>query len=327
MRAAVRDRYGPPELVLRLDDTDPPVPRDDEVLLRMRASSLNRGDRYALEGIPMPFRFVLGLLRPKSRGLGMDFAGEVLEVGSAVDDVSPGDEVFGQVDFGETWAELACVPANLTAPMPRGMTFEQAAAIPVAGFTALQGLRDASQLAAGQSILLNGSTGAVGCFAVQIAKALGAEVTAVCSARNAELVRALGADEVIPYEERSFLDCERRFDVLFDIVGNHSAWACRKVLKESGTFTSVGGPEGRWLGPTAHLVGARLAGAFMSQRVASFTGTPNKPDLLALTELIEAGELRAEVSATYPLEQIADALRFLKEGRPAGKVVITMNAA
>ena len=275
----------------------------------------------------MPLRSVTGLRRPSKGGLGSDFAGEVVQVGGAVTEVAPGDAVYGQVDLGQTWAEYAAVPAALVAPAPAGLTPVQAAAIPLAGLTALQGLRDASGLQAGQSVLLNGSTGAVGCFAVQIAKALGARVTAVCGRRNVDLVRDLGADEVVPHEERSLLDCGEGFDVLFDIVGNHSVWACRKLLKRTGTFTVVGGPEGRWLGPVPHILGSQILGRIVPQRVATFTGTPNQTDLRVLTQLIEEGRLRAEISRTFPLEDTAAALRYLTEERPAGKVAITMKSS
>jgi NADPH:quinone reductase-like Zn-dependent oxidoreductase len=238
----------------------------------------------------------------------------------------PGDAVYGQMDLGQTWADFACVPAELVAPKPTGLSWTEAASVPLAALTALQGLRDASQLQAGQSVLINGSTGAVGHFAVQIAKALGAHVTAVCSERNTELVRELGADDVIAYESGSFLDCGAQFDVLFDVVGNHSVWACRRVLKRDAVFTVVGGPEGRWLGPVPHIVGSLLLGMLLPQRVASFSGAPSRADLEVLTDWLETGRLRVVVSRTFPLEETAEAVRYQKEGRPAGKVALSMES-
>jgi NADPH:quinone reductase-like Zn-dependent oxidoreductase len=323
MKAVVRDAYGPPD-VLKVEETDRPVPGDHEVLLRVRASSLNRGDRYVMEGIPFPFRLALGLFRPKQRGLGMDFAGEVEEVGSRVTDLRPGDAVYGQQDLGRTWAEYVCVPASLVAPKPSNLTYEQAAAVPVSAFTALQGLRDHGGVEAGRTVLINGATGAVGTFAVQIAKALGAEVTGVCSERNVELVRSLGADHVIPYETEDFTACGRQFDVLFDVVGNRPLRACRRVLQPKGTFLPVGGPAGRWLGPLVSLMAARFQAPFVSQRVVLFTGTPNRPDLLVLTELIESGKVTPAIDRQFELTEIVEAMRYLIEGRPASKVVITV---
>lgn len=325
MKAIVRDAYGSPD-VLRLEEIDRPVPGDDEVLLRVRASSLNRADRYMLQGTPMPMRLMLGLLGPKKRGLGMDFAGDVVEVGRGVTDVQPGDAVYGQVDLGETWAEYACVPAAVVAPKPSNLTYEQAGAIPVSAFTALQGLRDKGRIGAGHRVLINGATGAVGTFAVQIARALGAaEVTGVCSERNLELVRSLGADHVIPYEAEDFLACGRTFDLLFDVVGNRPLRACCGVLEPEGTYLLVGAPEGgRWLGPIGTLMAVQLAAPFVKQRVKSFVGKSSRPDSLTLTEWIESGQLTPAIDRQFPLADTADALRYLVEGRPASKVVISV---
>jgi len=206
MRAIVRDCYGGPE-VLKLEHIELPVPGPNEVLVRVRASSLNRADRYILQGTPMPLRFMTGLWRPRKRGVGMDFSGVVEAVGDKVSDSKAGDEVFGQVDNGELWAEFARVPAALVAPKPPSLSHPQAASIPLSGLTALQGLRDAGRVEAGQRVLVNGSTGAVGTFAVQIAKALGAEVTAVCSERNFDLVRSLGASQLFAYDKEDFTGC------------------------------------------------------------------------------------------------------------------------
>lgn len=325
MKAIVRDTYGPPE-VLELVEVERPVPGDDEVLLRVRASSLNRGDRYVMQGTPWALRLATGLRKPKKRGLGMDFAGDVEAVGSRVNDVQPGEAVYGQLDLGEMWAEYACVPASLVAPKPSNLTYEQAGAVGAAAFTALQGLRDKKRGGTGRSVLINGATGAVGTFAVQIAKALGAEeVTGVCSERNVELVRSLGADHVIPYEHEDFLACGRTFDTLFDVVGNRPLRACCKLLERGGTYVAVGAPEGgRWLGPGRRLLGVQLQALFVRPRVKLFTGTPNRPDLLVLTEMIESGKLTPSIDRRFELAETARAMRYLVEGRPPSKVVITM---
>jgi NADPH:quinone reductase-like Zn-dependent oxidoreductase len=323
MKAIVRDAYGPPD-VLKLEEIDRPVPSDDEVLLRVRASSLNRADRYLMQGTPMPIRLVSGLFKPKKRGLGLDFAGDVEEVGSRVADVNPGDAVYGQQDMGEVWAEYACVPASLVAPKPSNLTYVQAAAVPLSGFTALQGLRDQGRVEAGQTVLINGSTGAVGTFTVQIAKALGAEVTAVCSERNMEFVRRLGAEHVIPYETEDFLDCGRQFDVLFDVVGNRPLRACRRVMKPKAIFVMAGSPEDGWLGPIGPMMAKLAQGPFVSQRVTTFVGTPNRADLLVLTELIESGKVTPAIDRQFELAEIVDAMRYLVEGRPPSKVVISV---
>ncbi len=323
MRAIVRDAYGPPD-VLRVEEIARPVPRDDEVLLRVRASSLNRGDRYLMQGRPAPIRLMSGLFSPSKRGMGMDFAGDVVEIGSGVSEVRIGQAVYGQLDFGEIWAEYACVPASLVAPKPHNLTYEQAAAIPISGLTALQGLRNQGRVGPGQSVLINGSTGAVGTFAVQIAKALGAEVTAVCSERNVGLVRSLGADHVIPYETEDFTACERRFDVMFDVVGNRSLSQCRRVLKAKGTLVPVGGPEEGLLGAMGPLLAVLIQAPFISQRVTPFVATADRSDLLTLSEWIEAGIVAPAIDRQFPMAEIAEAMNYLMHGRPPSKVVISV---
>ncbi len=323
MKAIIRESYGSAD-VLQLVDTDRPNPHDDEVLIRVRGSSINRGDRYVMQGSPLPMRAMLGLFGPRQPGLGMDFSGEVVEVGSAVTNVNPGDAVYGQVDLGQTWAEYACVPANLVAPKPSNLTREQAGAVAASAFTALQGLRDQGHVQAGTRVLINGSTGAVGTFAVQIARALGAgEITAVCSERNRDLVLSLGADTVIPYETEDYLACGRTFDVMFDVVGNHSLRANARLLEPDGIYVSVGAPEGGFvLGPLLPLMAVHVFAPFVTPRVGTFTGTPNRPDLLVLTEMIEAGQLTPSIDRTFDLADTAEAMRFQIEDRPAGKVAI-----
>lgn len=323
MKAIERDTYGTAD-VLELVEIDRPTPGDDEVLIRVCGSSINRADKYTMQGTPMPFRLMLGVLGPKQRGLGMDFSGDVVEVGSGVEDIAVGDAVYGQRDLGQTWAEYACVPAELVAPRPSNLTHEQAGAVPLSGFTALQGLRDQGKVQPGTRILINGATGAVGTFSVQIARALGAtEVTAVCSERNRERVLSLGADTVIPYETEDYLECGRTFDVLFDVVGNHPLRANARLLVPAGIYVSVGAPEGgRWLGPLIPFMAVHLAAPFVKPSVGSFTGTPNKPDLRVLTEMIEAGQVFPSIDRTFDLADTAEAMRYLVDERPAGKVAI-----
>lgn len=323
MQAVVRDTYGSPD-VLRFETIARPTPGPDEVLVRVRASSLNRADRYRLEGIPAPIRLVSGLFKPRTRGLGMDFAGDVAAVGGRVTDLKPGDAVYGDASFGEMWAEYGCVSASQVAPMPSNLTCEQAAAVPLSGTTALQGLRDFGRVTPGQSVLINGATGAVGTFAVQIARALGADVTAVCSQRNLQLVRELGAEHVIAYETEDYTACGRQFDVLFDVILNHTLRESCRVLKPGGVYLPVGGPEGRWLGPVAPLMAAMLQAPLVRPRVASFTAEANRADLEALTALIEAGAVTPAIDRTFPLAEIADAMRYLVDGHPPSKVVISM---
>lgn len=322
MKAIVRDTYGSPD-VLRLEEVERPIPKDDEVLLRVRASSLNRADRYLLQGTPRLIRVVSGLFKPKKRGMGMDFSGDVEQVGDQVADVKPGDAVYGQVDFGETWAEYACVPGSLVATKPENMTYEEAAAVPLSGLTALQGLHK-GRVEDGQTVLINGATGAVGTYAVQIARAFGAEVTAVCRECNTELVRSLGADHVIAYDSEDFTQCGRQFDALFDVAGNRSLRACRQVIKRKGTYIVVGAPDDGWLGPVGPLLAKMIQGPFVSQRVVSFTAKPNRRDLHALTDLIESGKVRSAIDRQFDLAEIPDALRYLAEQRPPSKVVISI---
>jgi len=323
MKAIVRDEYGAPE-VLKLEEVNRPVPKDDEVLVRVRASSLNRADLYGIQGFPMLLRLAMGLFKPRVRGVGLDFAGDIVEVGALVDDLQPGEPIYGQASVGQTWAEYVCVPASLTAPKPKTLSYEQAAAVPLSALTALQGLRNQGQVTEGTSALINGATGAVGTFAVQIAKALGArEVTAVCSERNVELVRSLGADHVIPYESEDLLACDRKFDLFFDGVGNRPLRACLGLLNATGIFVASGAPDtGRWLGPVKRTLSVLTQAVFVPQKVKVFVGTPNQADLLTLTELIESGKVTPAIDRVFPLEETPDAVRYLIEGRPSSKVVL-----
>jgi NADPH:quinone reductase-like Zn-dependent oxidoreductase len=321
MKAIVHHRYGTPD-VLKLVDVDKPVPADDEVLVRVRASSVNPAEWYGMTGL-LVARTQAGLLKPKEPRLGTDFAGVVEAVGSGVEDFKPGDEVFG----GRTGAFAEYVSVrNAIAPKPANVSFEQAAAVPIAGLTALQGLRDHGQVQPGQKVLVNGASGGVGTFAVQIAKALGAEVTGVCCTRNVDLVRSLGADHVVDYEQEDFTRNGERYDLFLDVAGSRSWSECKRVLKPDSTFVLVGAQRGgnRLLGPLGHVIKVRLASLRASQKVAFFIAKLTREDLLVMRELVEAGKVTPVVERTYPLSETAEALRYLGEGHAQAKNVITV---
>jgi NADPH:quinone reductase-like Zn-dependent oxidoreductase len=323
VRAAVRDRYCSPEGV-EIREIEKPVPTADEVLVRVRAASVNIADWYGVTGRPWVGRVSMGLRRPKEPRLGVDYAGEVEAVGQNVIGFAPGDEVFG----GRTgcYAEYVCARADRAiVPKPANVTFEEAAAVPVAALTALQGLRDKGGLQPGQKVLINGASGGVGTFAVQIAKALGADVTAVCSTRNVDTARSIGADHVIDYTRDDFTRTDERYDVLLDVAGSRSWSECRRVLAPHATLVIVGGPKAnRLLGPIGHLAGVRLAALRSSQNVVFFIAKLNKPDLLVLQELLEAGKVTPVVERRYELSEIADALGYMGEGHAQGKIVLTV---
>jgi len=321
MKAVVRDRYGSSE-VLKLDEVEKPELVDDGVLVRVHASSVNRGDWYFMTGRPWAARPTMGLLRPKSRLIGGDFAGTVEAVGKDVTELQPGDEVFG--GRSGSFAEYVCARMGI-ARKPANLTFEEAAAVPIAALTALQGLRDHGQLQPGQSVLVNGASGGVGTFAVQIAKALGAEVTAVCSTRNVEQARSLGADHVIDYSREDFTRSGGRYDLLFDNAGSRSWSACRRVLEPHGTLVLIGAPKADPLfGPLRHVARIRLASMRGSQKAVFFIAKFNKPDMAVLRELLEAGKVTPVVECRYELSEVADALRYMGEGHAQGKIVITV---
>jgi len=279
MRAAVRDRYGSPDVV-ELQEIDKPVPTEDEVLVRVRAASLNIADWYEVTGRPYVGRTQMGLFKPKTNRLGVDYAGTVEAVGENVTEFQPGDEVFG--GRNGAYAEYVCAREDRAiVRKPANVTFEEAAAVPIAAITALQGLRDKGQLEPGQKVLINGASGGVGTFAVQIAKALGAEVTAVCSTGNVDLARSIGADHVIDYNKEDFTRGDRRYDLLLDIAGSRSWSACKRVLDPQATFVMAGGPKtNRLLGPLGHLVKLRLAAVGSGRKVIFFIAKFNKADML-----------------------------------------------
>jgi NADPH:quinone reductase-like Zn-dependent oxidoreductase len=322
MKAIVTDRYGPPD-VLTYRDVDAPTMGDDDVLVRVHAASVNPLDWYFTTGTPYLLRLVAGVRRPKRAIRGADMAGRVESVGANVTAFSPGDAVFGST--GSSFAEYVSVPENDLAHVPSAMSLEDAAAVPVAAITALQGLRDHARLKAGQTVLINGASGGVGTFAVQIAKALGAEVTGVCSTRNVEMVRLLGADHVVDYTEHDFAADDRRYDVMLDNIGNRTLSDCRRVLTPKGTYVVVGAPKkGKLLGPVKRLIAAKVRFMFASQRSVSFTAKETKKELLALVELVDSGQLRSVIDRRYPLSDVADAVRYQAEGHARGKIIITV---
>ena len=321
MKAIMRSTFGPPD-VLELRETGKPEAGDGETLVRVRAASVNPADWYGVTGRPYVGRVSMGLRRPKTDRVGTDFAGTVEAVSKGVTHVQPGDEVFGA--RSGALAEYVCV-RDAVVLKPANITLEQAAAVPVAAITALQGLRDKGGLQPGQRVLVNGASGGVGTFAVQIAKALGAEVTGVCSTGNVELVRSLGADHVVDYTQEDFTRSGRRYDLLLDIAGSRSWSECKRVLEPEATLVIVGAPKGsRLLGPLSHVIGLRLASVGSSRTVVFFIAKLNRADLDVLRELIEAGKVTPFVDRTYPLSETADAFRYLGEGHARGKVVVTL---
>ena len=322
MMAVVHDTYGSPD-VLELREVAKPELTDDGVLVRVRATSVNRAQWYALAGKPYVARPMMGgLLKPKSPLLGADFAGTVDAVGRDVTEFRPGDEVFGGSDGA--FAEYVCAGGGV-AQKPANLTFEEAAAVPTAALTALQALRDRGHVQPGQKVLINGASGGVGTFAVQIAKALGAEVTAVCSTRNLALTRSLGADHVIDYTEEDFTRNGQRYDLMLDIAGSRSWRSCRRVLKPQATVVIIGGPAtSPLLGPLGHMIGSRIASIASSQKAVFFIANFNQPDLTVLRELLEDRRVTPVVERRYELRETADALRYMGEGHAQGKLVITV---
>jgi NADPH:quinone reductase-like Zn-dependent oxidoreductase len=322
MKAIVRNRYGSPD-VLELVEIDKPEPTDDEVLVRVRAVSVNPADWYTLTG-PLIARIPNGLRKPKSNRLGVDYAGTVEAVGKNVTQFRPGDDVFG----GRTgaFAEYVCARADRGVVLkPANVNFEEAAAVPIAALTALQGLRDKGQIQAGQKVLINGASGGVGTYAVQIAKSFGAEVTGVCSTRNVEIARSLGADRVVDYTREDFTRRDERYDLLLDVAGSRSWSECKRVLEPHATLVVVGAPKGnRVVGPLGHIVKKRLASMPGSRKAVFFVAKFNKADMDVLRELLEAGKMRSVIDRRYELSAIADAFRYLGEGHAQGKIVITM---
>lgn len=325
MKAIVRHGYGSPD-VLRLEEVERPAVLDDSVLVRVRAASLNALDWHFMRGAPLLARMGEGLRAPKTPGLGVDLAGLVEAVGQDVTGFRPGDAVFGRA-FG-SFAEYARGKTGSFAPKPANISFEQAAAIAVAGSTALQGLRDRGQLMPGHRVLINGAGGGVGTFAVQIAKSFGTEVTGVCSTRNLDIVRSIGADHVIDYTKEDFTKTDQRYDLIFDLVGNHSFSERRRILNPNGICVMAGvGGAGWHDGMGMRLVGelnAYVASRFVSEKFITYIATLNKADLTILGDLMQAGKVTPVIDRTYKLNETRDALRYLETGHARGKVVITV---
>jgi NADPH:quinone reductase-like Zn-dependent oxidoreductase len=311
MKAIVHKKYGSPD-VLELQDVEKPTPKENEVLVKVRASSVNPAEWYLMSGLFLA-RLGSGLLKPKETRLGVDFSGVVEAVGSGVTQFKPGDEVFGARTGA--LAEYVCKQVPTLMLKPTNITFEQAAAVPTAAITALQGLRNYGQIQAGQNVLINGAAGGVGTFAVQIAKALGAEVTGVCSTRNVEMVRSLGADFVVDYTREDFTRSERRYDLLLDNAGSRSWGEYRRVLKPKANFVIVGGPKGNpIIGPLSHVIKIKLAALGASQKTSFFVAQFNREDMNFLRELLETGKVKPVVERTYPLAKTSEALHYLGTG-------------
>jgi NADPH:quinone reductase-like Zn-dependent oxidoreductase len=325
MKAIVQERFGSPE-VLQFVDTDLPEIGPDDVLVRVHAAALNPYDWHVLRGDPYVARLMgtVGLTNPKARVAGVDGAGRVQAVGADARGVRPGDEVLGR--FEGTFAEYARAAADKVVPKPARLTFEQAAAVPMAGQAALRAVRDVGGAQAGHGVLINGAAGGVGSFAVQIATALGGEVTGVCSTRNVELVRSLGAAHVIDYTKDDFTDGREHYDVILDNVGNQPLRRLRQALTPTGTlvFNAGGSPSERLIGPIGPIIRVIAVNPFVRQRLRPLSDTWTREHLLAVTDLIEAGKLTPVLSRTYPLADTAAALRYVEDGHARGKVAISV---
>ncbi len=319
MKAIVYTKYGPPE-VLKLKEVERPTPKDNEVLVKVHAASVNYGDLPILRGEPLQRLIGGGPLKPKHKILGDDIAGRVEAVGRNVKQFQPGDEVFGISAFG-AFAEYVCATEDLLVLKPASMTFEEAAAIPIAASTALNGLRDKGQIQSGQKVLINGASGGVGTFAVQIAKSFGAEVTGVCSSRKLDMVRSIGADQVIDYAREDFTKSGQRYDLILAVGGYHPISDYKRALSPEGIYVCAGGSAAQYfqallLGPLISMMG--------SKKLGSMYGNPKQKDYVFLIELFEAGKVVPVIDRRYPLSKVPEALRYLEEGHAHGKVVITV---
>jgi NADPH:quinone reductase-like Zn-dependent oxidoreductase len=326
MKAVVYTDYGSPN-VLEIRDIKKPVPNDDQVLIKIRAASINPLDWHYMEGTPYIMRaFGVGLRKPKDPRLGVDYSGTVEAVGKNVTQFKPGDDVFG--GRSGTFSEYVCGRADKAIVLkPANITFEQAASVPIAAITALQGLRDKGKIQPGQKVLINGASGGVGTFAVQIAKSFGADVTGVCSTRNLDMVRSLGADHVIDYTKEDFTKGEQRYDLILDNVGTQPLSGFRHVLVPKGICVMIGGGgpnDGGLIGPLARPLKTLLLSPFVSQKMGMMMAELNKNDLTILADLMQSGKMTPVIDKTYPLSQIAEAIRYLEQGHARGKVIITM---
>jgi NADPH:quinone reductase-like Zn-dependent oxidoreductase len=321
MKAIVQDRYGPPGEVLALREVDVPVPGGDEVSIRVHAAAIHPGDWMLVTGRPYLMRVMFGLSGPRKKTPGFDVAGVVEAVGAEVEELRPGDEVFGQCD-GSCAERVVAAPKRL-APKPSNLTFPEAAACPLSGDAALRALRDAGRVRPGHTVLINGASGGVGTFAVQVAKSMGAEVTAVCSTRNVELVLSLGADHVVDYTREDFTRSARRYDFVLDNVGNHSLSALRRVVAPGGTVVPNNGTSGgRWTGPLGRTLAALALSPILPAQGRPFLALGDRADLLVLKEMLESGTLRPVIDRSFHLADVPAAFEYLEQGHARGKVVI-----
>jgi NADPH:quinone reductase-like Zn-dependent oxidoreductase len=321
MQAILHSRYGPPD-ALELKDIDQPVVTDDQVLARVHAAAVGKGDWLTVQGLPYVARLRYGLPNPKHPVPGFDVAGRIEAVGPNVTQLQPGDAVFGWCEG--SFAEYASVPEGQLALKPANLSFEQAAAVPISGFAALQALRDTGRVQPGQQVVIIGASGGVGSFAVQIAKAFGAEVTGVCSTKSVDMVRSIGADHVIDYTQQDFTRTGQRYDLILEMAGNRSLSDLRRALTPKGTLVLVGGSGGRWFMGTGRTLRAVLVSPLVGQRLRSFFSKPKGADLVVLKELLEAGKLTPVIDRTFPLSETPEALRYVGEQSTQGKTVITV---
>jgi NADPH:quinone reductase-like Zn-dependent oxidoreductase len=325
MKAIVYCDYGLANL--KLENIEKPTPSDDQILVKVRAASVNPLDWHFIEGTPKIMRAMgVGLRKPKDTRLGVDFAGTVEAVGKDVTQFKPGDEVFGGRDGA--FAEYVCPRANRAVALkPANITFEQAASVPIAAITALQGLRDKGHVQPGQTVLINGASGGVGTFAVQIAKSFGADVTGVCSTRNVDMVRSLGADHVIDYTKENFTKGDQRYDVVLDNVGTQPLSGFRRVLTPKGIYVMIGGGgpnDSQWIGPFGRVINTVVLSPFMSQKMGMMMADLNHNDLTILADMMQSGKVKPVIDRTYKLSEVPDAIRYLEQGHARGKVVITV---
>jgi NADPH:quinone reductase-like Zn-dependent oxidoreductase len=322
MKAMRQRRYGPPD-VLEFADVAMPEIGDHQVRIRVRAAAIHPGDLLMMQGRPLVMRPLFGLRRPRRATPGFDLAGVVEAVGGDVELIRPGDEVYGQGDG--SCAEVTTADEDAVAPKPAGLAFDQAAALPMSGLTAMHALRDVAGIRPAQRVLINGASGGIGVYAVQIGKALDAHVTAVCSTRNVDLVRRLGADEVVDYTQRDFTRSGERYDLILDNVANHPLAQLRRVLAPDGMLIPNNGTSGgRWLGPLPRMVQAVAWSPFVSQRMRLFVSQPSRADLEALADLVDRGQVTPVIDRTFALRETADAFAYLAQGHARGKVVITV---
>ncbi len=323
MRAIVQHEYGPPD-ALRLEDVAKPVPKDDQVLVRVEAAAIHVGDWFLTQGVPYIMRLGTGLRKPRKRVPGFDVAGRVEAVGKDVTTFAEGDEVFGEASSGSC-ADFATAAEDKLALKPADLTFEQSAAVPVSGVTALRGIRDSGKVEQGQKVLVNGATGGVGVYAVQIAKALGAEVTAVCSTDNLDLARSLGADHVVDYTREDFTKSAQRYDLILDNVGNRPLAECRRALTDNGVhIPNSGRSQGRWVGPLGRMSKAALGSVVSRNQGRPYYSPVKRQELLDLTAFIESGSLTPVIDRTYPLAETPAAMEYVGLGHVAGKTVIAL---